>query len=127
VRNDQGLAGGGAGAVHGFPDRGLDPLAAERIPAGHQTVPVWFGLAKQLGGSPHTGLGSRLGAADPGELGLALDPSARLEQLAVDRQLDPVAPAMLSARRTAASRTARRGSTTIAAPSIKERSTWTCA
>ena len=90
VRDDQDVAGVGAGAGHRVSDRALDPLTGKRLPAGLEAGAVRLGLTQQLPGRSHAGLGRRLRAADPVELRPALDSAPGLELLTVNGQRDAV-------------------------------------
>ena len=90
VRDDQDVAGVGAGAGHRVSDRALDPLTGKRLPAGVEAGPVRLGLTQQLPRRSHAGLGRRLRAADPVELRPALDSAPGLELLTVNGQRDAV-------------------------------------
>src|SRR5204862_6806126 len=65
-------------------------LAGERLAVQEQPAVPLLGAAKQLTRGVHARLRAALGATDPFELRLALDPAALHDGLPVGRDLDPL-------------------------------------
>ena len=91
VRDDQ-RVGAGAAASERRPDHVLDPLARDRLAVGDDPGPAGLRATQQLRRSAHAIVGGGLCSADSRELGLALDPTPRLEQGAVDLERHPRRP-----------------------------------
>ena len=68
-------------AVNASSDRRLDPLGRERLAVDDEPGAVGLGAPQQVARRVHPGLGRALSAPDAGQLGLALDPAAVLEEV----------------------------------------------
>ena len=89
VRDDQRVRAGAAPCDRRA-DRVLDELGGDRFAVGDQPGSAGLGPAQQLGRGAHARLGRGLRPPDPGELGVALDAAAGLEQLALHLQFHTV-------------------------------------